>query len=75
MELGFGSRGGFALVVIAGIVVPGLTNYALSSAGYDALGSVFWFMGYLTVAVVLYLGWLRPLDITGPDHDFDGDSE
>lgn len=67
MKFGFGSRGGFALVVVAGIVVPGLANFALTTVGFDTLGSAVWALGYGTMAVVLWYGWLRPLDITGPD--------
>ncbi|MFT4881078.1 MAG: hypothetical protein ACI9CA_002164 [Natronomonas sp.] len=67
MDTGLGTRGGFVLVVLAGVLLPGLTNHVLSQSGYHALGSAAWAVGYATMAVVLYVGWVRPLDPTGPD--------
>ena len=67
MNFGLGTRGGFVLVVLAGVVVPGVTNYVLSYSGFDTLGSLVWAVGYGAMAVVLYLGWVRPLEPTGPD--------
>jgi hypothetical protein len=67
MDFGFGTRGGFVLVVLVGVLVPGLTNHVLSQSGYHTLGSVVWAVGYAAMAIVLYLGWVRPLELTGPD--------
>lgn len=67
MDLGLGTRGGFVIVVLTGVLVPGLTNHVLSQSGYHTLGSVVWAVGYAAMAVVLYVGWVRPLDPTGPD--------
>jgi hypothetical protein len=67
MNLGLGTRGGFVVVVLVGVLLPGLTNHVLSQSGYHALGSAAWAVGYATMAVVLYVGWVRPLDPTGPD--------
>ncbi|MEF8887437.1 MAG: hypothetical protein V5A30_06485 [Haloarculaceae archaeon] len=67
MDFGLGTRGGFVLVVLVGVLVPGLTNHVLSQSGYHTLGSVAWAVGYAAMAVVLYVGWVRPLEVTGPD--------
>jgi hypothetical protein len=67
MDFGLGTRGGFVLVVLVGVLVPGLTNHVLSQSGYHALGSAAWAVGYAAMAAVLYVGWVRPLDPTGPD--------
>ena len=67
MDFGLGTRGGFALVTLVGVVVPGVANYVLSQVGFDPLGSLVWALGYGAMAVVLWLGWVRPLDLTGPD--------
>ena len=67
MEFGFGTRGGFAVLVTAGVVGSGLANYGLTLAGFDILGSAAWAVGYGAMAVLLWYGWLRPLDIVGPD--------
>lgn len=67
MDFGLGTRGGFVLVVLVGVLVPGLTNHVLSQSGSHTLGSVAWAVGYAAMAVVLYAGWVRPLELTGPD--------
>ncbi|PSP19336.1 hypothetical protein BRC80_02830 [Halobacteriales archaeon QH_9_66_26] len=56
----------FGLVLAVGVVVPGTTNYALTAAGYDTVGSVVWAVGYVTMALVVWYRWVRPLDLTGP---------
>lgn len=60
------SRKTLALVLAVGVVVPGVLNYWISAAGYDALGSLVWALGYGTVVLVVWFGWIRPLDLTGP---------
>jgi len=68
MELG--SKGAFVAVVLTGVAGTGLVVRLLNEAGYGSLGSVFWFTGYATMVLVLWYGWVRPLDIgtdpTGP---------
>ncbi|WP_135828918.1 hypothetical protein [Halorussus halobius] len=54
-------RLGLALAV--GVVVPGLANYALASAGYETLGTVAWFGGYLVAMLGVWYVWVRPLDL------------
>ena len=63
------SRKTLALVLAVGVVVPGVLNYWISAAGYDTLGSLVWALGYGTVVLVVWVGWIRPLNITGPDDE------
>ena len=53
-------------VLAAGVVVPGVADYALSTAGFDTAGMVVWAVGYLTMALVVWYRWIRPLDLSGP---------
>ncbi|QGN06227.1 hypothetical protein Hrd1104_02250 [Halorhabdus sp. CBA1104] len=55
----------FVAVALAGIVGFGLADYALTSAGYSTAGMVVWGGGYLGTIVLLWYGWLRPLDLDG----------
>lgn len=54
------------LVLVAGIVVPGLARRLLGLAGYTNLGRLVFVLGYGTMIVVIWYGWIRPLDIRGP---------
>lgn len=63
MELG--SRKAFALVVLVGVAGTGIVVRLVNAAGYSLLGSAVWFVGYSTTVVVLWYGWVRPLDLTG----------
>ena len=56
----------FGAVLAAGVVLPGLAKYFLTSAGYATLGSLAWAFGFGTMVIVVWYVWLRPLDITGP---------
>ena len=38
----------------------------LAERGFDLLGSVVFIFGYGTMVTLLWWGWVRPLDITGP---------
>ena len=57
----------FAALLVTGIVLPGVLNYFLTRANYDTLGTVVWVVGYLTMVGAIWYGWIRPLDLTGPD--------
>ena len=60
------SRQAFAVVLIVGVVGTGLVQRAFAVAGYPGAGTAFWILGYGTTALVLWAGWIRPLDLTGP---------
>lgn len=55
------------LVIAAGVVLPGVSNYALNAAGAPTAGSAVWALGYASMVVVVWHGWIRPLDLTGPN--------
>ncbi|MXR20217.1 hypothetical protein [Halobacterium bonnevillei] len=54
------------LLIAAGIVLPGVANYALNAAGAPTVGSIVWAVGYASMVLVVWFGWIRPLDLTGP---------
>jgi hypothetical protein len=53
------------LVVIAGLVLPGVTVYSLEQAGLSFLGNIVWIIGYGTAVFVVWYIWLRPIDLVG----------
>ena len=57
------ARLGLALAL--GVMVPGFVKYALTAAGYQALGTAVWVSGYLTAILVIWYVWIRPLDLQG----------
>ena len=61
------SRVKLALLLAAGVVLPGVADYALKQAGAPSLGAAVWAMGYTAMVIVVWYNWIRPLDITGPD--------
>jgi hypothetical protein len=54
------------LILVLGIAGSGIVRGLLAERGYDALGSAIFVFGYGTMVVLLWYGWIRPLDITGP---------
>jgi hypothetical protein len=60
------SRVLLGLVIAAGVIIPGVLNYFLEQAGASTLGAVVWTVGYATMVVVVWYGWIRPLDLSGP---------
>ena len=57
----------FLLVLAVGIAASGFADFALSQAGYGALGAYVWAVGYAGTVVLLFVLFLRPLEIIGPD--------
>jgi hypothetical protein len=53
-------------VLLVGVVGSGVARYTLGTLGYDAVGSAVYVVGYGTMIVLVWYGWIRPLDITGP---------
>lgn len=63
-------KAAFVLVLVSGIVIPGVMNYVLSAGlGQEQLGRIVWVLGYTLMIGVIWYGWLRPLDFRGPEHD------
>ncbi len=56
-----------ALVLVVGIAGSGVARWGLGQLGLDLLGQIIFVMGYSGMVFVLWYGWIRPLDITGPD--------
>jgi hypothetical protein len=54
-------------LLFVGVAGPGLARHALGTAGYDLLGTIVFVLGYAGMVVVVWYGWIRPLDISGPD--------
>ncbi len=52
----------FAVVLAAGVVLPGGADYALSALGFETVGMVVWGVGYLGMALFVWYRWIRPLD-------------
>jgi hypothetical protein len=67
-ETGFFTRDKLLLlvVVVTGIVLPGLARRFLGEAGYESVGTVVFIMGYAGMIFLVWYGWIRPLDLTGP---------
>jgi hypothetical protein len=63
MELG--TRRAFVVVVLAGVAGTGILVRLVTAAGYPTLASLCWAVGYGGMVLVLWYGWLRPLDLTG----------
>lgn len=55
-----------AAVVTLGIVLPGIARRLLGEAGYTTLGMIVFTLGYAGMIFVVWYGWIRPLDISGP---------
>jgi hypothetical protein len=54
-------------ILIVGIVGTGLVRRLLGVAGYNTLGRLVFLLGYAGMVLVIWYGWIRPLDISGPD--------
>jgi hypothetical protein len=55
-----------ALVLVVGIAGSGVARRVLGQAGLDTVGMVVFVVGYGGMVFVLWYGWIRPLDIRGP---------
>ena len=53
-------------VVVAGIVLPGIARRFLGEAGYSGLGTIVFVLGYAGMIFLVWYGWIRPLNLTGP---------
>lgn len=65
----------FLLVLAGGVALSGLADFALSQAGYTALGAYVWAVGYAGTVLLLFVLYLRPLEITGPDGEGPTDTD
>ena len=63
------SRGKFILLLLVGITVSGFLDYLLSATGASQLGGAVWALGYGTMVIMMWYGWIRPIEfgLVGPD--------
>ena len=55
-----------ALILLVGIAGSGVARWGLGQLGFNTLGRIVFIMGYGGMVFVIWYGWIRPLDITGP---------
>lgn len=51
-----------ALVLAAGVVIAGVTDYFLARAGFEGLGMLVWAIGYGGAVFTVWFVWLRHLE-------------
>lgn len=64
-----------AVVLVVGIAGTGIVRRQLGLLGYNELGRIVFVLGYGGTIFVLWYGWIRPLDITGPTDGSGRDGE
>ena len=53
-------------ILFVGVVGSGIARWTLGNAGYETLGTLVFVMGYAGMVFVLWYGWLRKIELTGP---------
>lgn len=56
-----------AALLLVGVAGSGIARRLLGELGYNDLGALVYLLGYGGMVGALWYGWIRPLDITGPD--------
>ncbi|RLM57073.1 hypothetical protein DVK02_04555 [Halobellus sp. Atlit-31R] len=56
-----------AAILLVGVAGSGIARRLLAEAGYDNLGVLAFILGYGGMVVVVWYGWIRPMDLTGPE--------
>ena len=56
-----------AALLLVGVAGSGLARRLLGELGYNDLGILVYIVGYGGVVVGIWYGWIRPMDITGPE--------
>jgi len=56
-----------AALLLVGIAGSGLARRFLGELGYNDLGALVYVLGYGGMVVAIWYGWIRPMDLTGPD--------
>lgn len=54
-------------ILFVGVVGSGLARWFLGNAGYPTFGSIVFVSGYAGMVFLLWYGWLRGMNLTGPD--------
>lgn len=66
-----GDRLLLAAVLLVGIAGTGVVRRQLGVWGLNQLGRIVFVLGYGGMVFVIWYGWIRPLDISGPSGDGD----
>ncbi|WP_083861952.1 hypothetical protein [Halogeometricum pallidum] len=53
-------------VLFVGIAGTGLLRRFLGELGYNGIGRIVFVLGYGGMVFIIWYGWIRPMDITGP---------
>ena len=56
-----------AAVLLVGIAGSGIVRRLLGELGYNDLGALVFMLGYGGMIFAIWYGWIRPMDITGPN--------
>lgn len=64
-----------AVVLVVGIAGTGILRRQLGVLGYNDLGRLVFILGYGGTVFVVWYGWIRPIDITGPTGETGRDHE
>jgi hypothetical protein len=56
-----------ATLLLVGIAGSGLARRLLGELGYNDVGALVYIVGYGGMVVAIWYGWIRPMEITGPD--------
>ncbi|MUV56521.1 hypothetical protein GJ632_03170 [Halogeometricum sp. CBA1124] len=54
------------VVLFVGIAGTGLVRRFLGELGYNGVGRLVFILGYGGMVFIVWYGWIRPMDITGP---------
>ncbi|XVH32277.1 hypothetical protein ACNS7O_03585 [Haloferacaceae archaeon DSL9] len=54
-------------IILVGIIGSGVAAWAFGRAGYSDIGQVVFVIGYGGMVFAIWYGWIRPLDIRGPE--------
>ncbi|WP_435183362.1 hypothetical protein [Halobellus sp. EA9] len=54
-------------LLVVGIAGSGLVRRYLGELGYNGLGALVFVLGYGGMIFAIWYGWIRPMDITGPN--------
>lgn len=63
---GLSSKVFFILVVLLGLIMPGLLVTLLERANLSTLADMAWVFGYGTMIFTVWYIWIRPRDLVGP---------
>ncbi|SDY40494.1 hypothetical protein [Halobellus clavatus] len=55
------------VILLVGIAGSGIVRRSLGELGYNALGELVFVLGYGGMVFAVWYGWIRPMDISGPN--------